>query len=429
MKILPKTSFLILATLVIASMLLSSCGTATEAPSGTDQEAITLNLWTFEGEESVFPDLISQFEADYPNITVELTLIPESDYTTKIDTALIAGEPPDVGYVYEAKWIKAGEFLPIDDVIAEQGINMADYNQGALEQSCIIDGKVYCLGTYMGAIMLFYNKDLFDQAGVAYPSSTEPMSMDEYVDMCATLTQKSDVLEDKVWGCDADIPIWWHDPRNYFSDDGLTVIGYTNDDATIHTFEKLAQLREDGSVIGDMDSQSLEGTDLMATGQLATTIVDNVVAISTLEEAGINWGAALVPVEQKGDQAWVSTWTDNFGVFSDSKHPQEAKLFIAYMGTKGNEIRLDMGHLPLNMILADQWAGESTGRQEVAAAIKLARPGIFIPVYWDVVGLLWDAFYGDILEDGRPVPEVMDEYAPLMQEILDQAWETWNSIK
>jgi hypothetical protein len=42
---------------------------------------------------------------------------------------------------------------------------------------------------------------------------------------------------------------------------------------------------------------------------------------------------------------------------------------------------------------------------------------------------LYDGFYGAILEDGRPVKDVLDEIAPQMQETLDQAWETWESIK
>jgi multiple sugar transport system substrate-binding protein len=447
-----KNIFRLMSALVVFALLLTACGTPaaptkeaekpTEAAKPAEEtkptdvpaadnpdEVITINIWVFEGEEGIFDELIKVFNADYPNIKVEITNIPEDDYTTKIDTALIAGEPPDMAFIYEKKWIKAGEFLPMDDMIAERGIRLADYNQGAFSDACIVDGKVYCLGTYTGAILLFYNKDLFDKAGVAYPSATEPMSMDEYVTMCAKLTTKSDVLEEKVWGCDADIPVWWHDTRYYFSEDGRTIEGYANDDSTVHTFEMLAQLRTDESVIGATDTQSLEGTDLLATGKLATSIIDNVIAIKTLEEAGVNWGAALVPVEQKGDKGWVSSWTDSYGVFTKSKRPQEAMLFVSYLATKGNDIRLSTGDLPLNMTLADQWAAKSIGRQEAITAIKLSRPGLFVPGYWDVIGPLWDAFYGGILEDKRPVKEVLDEYAPQLQETLDLAWETWDSIK
>jgi multiple sugar transport system substrate-binding protein len=433
----PKTFYLMLGALVIASMLLSSCGKAkptlpassTAAPSAPQGEKVNLDIWVFEGENAVFDSLIASFEADNPNIDVVVTDFPEADYTTKIDTALIAGEPPDLGFIYEPKWIKAGEFLPLDDMIAKQGIKTADFNQGAWGRDCVLNGKVYCIGTYTGVILLFYNKDIFDVAGVAYPSATEPMTMDEYAEMCAKVTKKSDVLEEKVWGCDADIPIWWQDWRNFISPDGHMVNGYVNDAATIHSIEALLKLRTDGSVISASDSVSMEGTDLLATGKLATTIVDNVIAIATLETAGINWGAALVPVEQTGDETWVTGWTDGYGVFSASKHPQEALTFLAYMGTKGQQVRLDLGDLPLNITFADQWAGDSVGRQEAVTAIRFARPNLFVPGYWDTMDPLYDGFYGAIIEDGRPVKDVLDEIAPQMQDTLNQAWETWDSIK
>jgi multiple sugar transport system substrate-binding protein len=437
MKTQHKANYLVLMTVLVASVLLSSCGqatptaatNATEVPqAATPGEVVTLNVWIFEDPGSFFDELVNDFTADHPNIKVEITDISESEYTTKIDTALIAGETPDVGFIYEKKWIKAGEFLALDDMLAEQGIRVADYYQGALNSSCVYDGKVYCLGTYNGAELLFYNKDLFDAAGVPYPSATDPMTMDEYVAMCAKLTKKSEVLDEKVWGCKDGIPIWWQDYLNFFSEDGRTIVGYVNDDATVHTFEMLAQERADGSVISDEDATALEGTDLLATGKLATSITDNVTAIRTLDEAGINWGATLVPVEQKGDKPWVTSFTDSWGVFTNSKHPHEAELFVAYLGTKGNEIRLSKGELPLNMTLAEQWASQSQGRQEAVAAMMLSRSTVFVPGFWDVTAPLWDGFSGSIMEDGRPAKEVLDELAPQMQESLDQAWETWDSI-
>lgn len=430
----PNTNFLILATLVIASMLLSSCGqtTPTAVPSQPpgSTEPVTLNVWVFEGETDSFDPVIALFKVDHPNINVEITNFPESDYTTKIDTALIAGEPPDIGYVYESKWVKSGSFLPLDDALATYGINTANFNKSAWS-GCNWeggDGKIYCIGTYTGVILLFYNKDVFDKAGVAYPSATEPMTIDEYVDMCAKVTTKSADVNQRIWGCDAGAPYWWEDARDFLSPDAKTTDGYINDPPTVHFFEKLVQLRADGSVMGNADATSMEGTDLLATGKLATSIIDNVIAIPTFEEAGINWGATLIPVEQKGDQAWVSAWTDSYGVFSASKHPDEAKLFLAYMADKGQKARLDLKSLPLDMTYADQWAGSSVGRQEAAMAIKLSRQTLFVPGYWDVVGPMEDALTS-MVEDNRPAKEVLDEIAPIMQETLDQAWDTWNSIK
>ncbi len=431
-KILATTTFILFVVLA-----LTACGggaTPTEVqdleeakvPEAAEQ--VTLSIWAFEGESEFFDGLIAAFEEKYPDVNVEVTDIPEDEYTTKIDTALIAGEPPDIGFIYEPKWVAAGHFLPLDETLRKFNISVDDYNPGAMAQNCLYDEQVYCLGTYTGAIMLFYNKDIFDAAGVPYPSTTTPMSMDEYVAMAQAVTKKSETLEENIWGSDADIGIWWQDWQNFIGEEGRKVEGYTNDESTVHAFEKLAEIRNDGTVISGADAGSLEGIDLLATGQLATSIIDNVIAIPMLENSGFRWGAAIVPVEKKGDEPWTTTWTDGFGVFSKSKHPVEAANFVAFMGMEGNELRLENGDFPLNMSLASQWAGDSEGRQEAVKVLELARATIFVPGYWDVTSPLWDAFYGDILEDGRDVQEVLDEYAPIMQETLDQAWETWESF-
>jgi ABC-type glycerol-3-phosphate transport system substrate-binding protein len=432
-KILP-----LIVLVLFALLVLTGCGgTATdEGPAPTTEsvepaqvEQITLSLWGFEGESEMFDLLIAAFEEKYPNINVEVTDIPESEYTTKIETALVAGAPPDIGFIYEPKWIAAGHFLELDGIQEEYGINLEDYNAGAMDVNCILDNRLYCFGTYTGAIMLFYNKDIFDAAGVEYPSATVPMTMEEYVTMARQLTKKGITLDDSIWGADADIGIWWQDWRNFIGEEGRKIDGYVNDEATVNAFNKLAELRADGSVISGSDAASLEGIDLLATGQLATSIVDNVIAIPMLEKAGIRWGSALVPVEKAGDEPWTTTWTDGYGVFSKSKHPDAAVKFVAFMAQEGNQIRLENGDIPLNMTLTDEWAGENEGRQEAVMVLEAARPNIFVPGYWDVTGPLWDAFYGDMLEDGRTAQEVLDEYAPILQETLDQAWVTYESFK
>ena len=62
---------------------------------------MTLSLWIFEGEEEFLPALKKAFETEHPNITLKVTDIPEDNYVTKMDTALAADSPPDIGWVYE----------------------------------------------------------------------------------------------------------------------------------------------------------------------------------------------------------------------------------------------------------------------------------------------------------------------------------------
>ncbi len=402
------------------------------ATVSAQNEPVTLNVWIFEGEDVFMPTLIEAFQAEHPNINVQITSIPEDEYATKIDTAILAAQPPDLGYIYERRMIAGGYFLPLDEAIAAQGINIDDYNIGALSQSCLVNGQVYCIGTYTGAVLLFYNKDLFDAAGLAYPSPTEPMTMDEFADAALKLTVFSDNFEERVWGSDVGRTQYWTDLRNFFSEDGRTAVGYVNDEATIHAHQVLAGMFEAGSIISSSDAAMVEGIDLMPAGKVAMSITDNAVAMPLLETAGVRWGAAVPPVEVAGQPSRVALWSDGLGVFTGSNQQEAATLFALFLATRGNELRIETtGDLPLNMRLAEEsnWAGESEGRQEILAAVQTARPDIFVPDFWGVSDPVNEAFSLLMLEDGLSAQEAFDEVAPIIQENLDEAWVTWDQIQ
>jgi multiple sugar transport system substrate-binding protein len=414
--------------LLTAILLLSACTPPAAAPG--DSSPITLNIWGFEGETEFFPELIQRFEADNPGITVQLTEIPEGDYVTKIDTALLAGEGPDIAFVYVPRWLKAGKFVALDSAIEEFQVPFNDFNQGAITRDCVFEGKVYCLGTYTGAILMLYNKDIFDAAGVAYPSPNEPWSMQEYFDATLAVSTQSDNIEERVWGGDAVVYTWWMDWRTHISSDGRTIDGYANDDATVTAYQLMADMRTAGSAMSNADAalMQMESQDLFVQGKLATVIVDNIIAIPAAEAAGINWGAAIVPTERKGDPAWTTTWTDGFGVLSTSRNQEAAIKFAVYMGTKGNELRLELGYMPLNMELAEQWIDNSEGRRQAYDAIAHASENLFVPGYWEATELIWDA-WTSMLDEGVSAADALNEIAPIMQETLDLTWETFDSVK
>jgi ABC-type glycerol-3-phosphate transport system substrate-binding protein len=216
-----------------------------------------------------------------------------------------------------------------------------------------------------------------------------------------------------------------------FSKDGRKIEGFINDDATVHFYDVLSSLPKDGSVMTSTEAQLLEGSDLLAQGRLATSIIDNAVAIPILEQAKVRYGAAPPPVEQKGDPAYTPTWTDSYGVFTKSKHPDEAKKFMAYLIKKGNEKQLELGNLSLNLKLATEknYGADNDGRKETLEAINAGDLMVIdIPNFWDVVGPIDDGF-SQIIEEGASTKDILNALAPDMQKTLDQSWETWDSIK
>jgi multiple sugar transport system substrate-binding protein len=396
------------------------------------QEPVTLDIWIFEGEEALLPALEEAFEAENPNVNVEVTLIPEDQYTVKIDTALAAGSPPDVGYLFDRRWVAAGRILPLNETIAAHEIDLEDLNQ-AIIGNCTIDGQVYCLGSYTGAVPLIYNKDMFDAAGLEYPSATEPMTIDEYAALAGQLTVPSDDITQQVWGGSAEEPYWWMHRTNMFSEDGRQVEGFVNDEATKHTYQVLADMVQAGHSPSASIMESLGGAEsesLFQQGQLAMVIGD-FAQITDLEAAGVNYGVATLPVEQEGDTPYLPLWTDSFAVFSDSDNADIAADFVAFLGTEGQRLRVEVtGQPPLSASAAEEFGwvdqGNTEGRQEFLETISTASALMFVPGFQSVVSPLEDAF--NQMAAGEVTADVLDELAPRMQESLDEAWTTWEQI-
>jgi multiple sugar transport system substrate-binding protein len=405
----------------------TSPGAAASAAGG---EPVTLTLWIFEGEEGILPKFKEGFEAANPNVTLEITLIPEDLYATKLDTAFAAGSPPDIAYMFERKWLQAGHFLALNDVLASNNIDVARFSQGPLD-ACQFDGQLFCIGSYLGQVVLLYDKQAFDEAGLPYPNATEPMSVDEYAEIAATLTKPNPDLAQRVWGAEVAPTYWWMDPRTIYSEDGRTIAGLVDDDATIHSWDVLGKMAQDGVGLtaADQEAAALESTDLLATHQLAMAIEDNL-AFGELQASGVDVGIAPVPVEQEGDQVWVPTWMDSWGVTTRSAHPNEALALVAWIATEGNEVRADAGTPPLDVQLARDmdWAAGAPERVTLVELAAAARPGFFIPGFWgNLASTLEDSFLR-IVEAGD-AGGVLREAAPILQEDLDQEWLTWESIE
>lgn len=398
------------------------------------ENPVTLNLWLFEGEERLLPVLKEAYEAEHPNVTIEITLIPEDQYVVKIDTALAAGNPPDIGYLLEDRWVKAGKIAPLNDTIADHDIDVVQFNQAVMQGSCIVDGQYYCLGSFTGAVVLLYNRDMFDAAGLDYPSATEPLTVDEYAALAEQLSVPNDDIAQRVWGASAEAPYWWMARETMFSDDGRETTGFVNDEATKHAYQVLGDMVANGYAPSGSIMQSLgtEGAEALFLQEKLAMAIADFSNLSALEEGGINYGVAILPVEQDGDPAFLPVWTDEMTVFSDSDHIAEAKEFVAFVGTEGQRLRIDAtGEPPLSAAAAEEfgWAdqGNTQARAEFLQATEASAAPMFVPGFWDVTAPLGDAF-NRIAEGDSSASDLLDDAAPRMQDSLDQNWETWEQL-
>jgi multiple sugar transport system substrate-binding protein len=418
------------AALVMALVMLVSCTSDGGGGDGSSGGDVTLDYWVFDsgGLAGQFLDqLKSDFEKAHPNISLNITAYPEDNYGVKLDTAIAAGKEPDLVLVFGPEQMRQGLLLPLDDVVTKDNIDIENYVPAIVqpgdEFSCNYEGKLYCLGSYAGSTQMLYNKDLFDAAGIAYPPAWPPMTPEEFIADACKMTDAAN----GVWGGAASDPLAYVPFDMMFSPDGKTATGYSNGPDFVHQVEVLASGYDQGCLpTSNVMDPWEQGRDYFAEGKLAMVITD-FQDLDKVEKAGINYGTTAVPTPA-GVDPYFFVWTDSVGVMASSDHPDEAKEFIAYLTTEGQKIRYQAsGDLPLNLQTAKDvnWAEGIPGREDGLEVLSHARPLVFVPNRWDVVGPYYDA-WDLVLGGDKTAQEAMDDAAPAIQENLDNAWADWD---
>lgn len=151
---------------------------------------ISYGLWD-SAQQAGIEQQIAAFKEVQPNITVEIQLTPWSDYWTKLQTAVAGGEAFDVFWLNSANcpvYASAGALVPLDSIFeGEEGLNSDDYPAQILDLYTW-NGNRYGSPREYDTIALFYNKDIFDAAGEAYPDDT--WDWDKFREVAEKLTDE-----------------------------------------------------------------------------------------------------------------------------------------------------------------------------------------------------------------------------------------------
>lgn len=168
---------------VAAASVLGLAGCA--QPAGSDSD--TLTIWTRADGEQYMKDLTAIYNESNPDLTIKVTAIPNSDVQTKLGSAISANDAPDVVAIDVVKapyFISVGAFEDLTERIS--GLDYADSLLEAQLEAGTFEGKNYTVPFTSDASVLFYNKDLFTQAGLN--PDTPPTTWDEFAEAANTIS-------------------------------------------------------------------------------------------------------------------------------------------------------------------------------------------------------------------------------------------------
>ena len=176
----------VLATALTAACLGSMLASSAVTVSAADKKEVV--IWDYfetDAQKAMMQSLVDGFNASQDEYEASHVYVPFADYEKQLTLGIASGELPDLVILDGcgmASFIQLGLFGDISDA----DINWDEYMEGPME-STMLDGKHYGIPFATNCTALFYNKDLFDAAGIDYPD--ENTTWDEFHEMAKALTK------------------------------------------------------------------------------------------------------------------------------------------------------------------------------------------------------------------------------------------------
>ena len=320
----------------------SVAASAAEEPSPVLTEKITLKFANYAileaGYEPFWTSVKKGFEEKYPNITVEYVTAPYGEIVNQVINMAGGGDKVDMIFS-EISWIPtledAGLAIPVSDVLSAE--YLSDFYESQLD-ACSIDGAAYGLPMYVSPFLLYYNKDLFEKAGL--DPEQPPKTYDEMLQMAEKLSALKTDDGNKVYAfgqTTASVPISGSALTSMVANFGGSVL---NMDGTLNvntpefkeTFEMLKVLDEKG--YNPQNAKLKDLRNLFALGQLAMYYDQSwgFNGVSAINPDAAKFTASAAPLSGgtgKGEsilQAAVLCYMDNGDL-----QKQAASLFTEYL--------------------------------------------------------------------------------------------------
>lgn len=365
---------------VVGSLALMMAGAA-------HAEQVTLNwaLWDY-AKGPYFKALIDAYQAKHPDVKVNYTDLGSTDYSTVLQTQLTGGggdldiiTVKDVpGY---ANLVKSKLLTDVKSAVADPK------PYGGLIEGLTVDGGLYALPFRTDFWVLYYNKDIFDKAGVAYP--TNDMTLDQWADTARKLTSGfgankvyGSLLH--VWRSTVELPAILDGKHTLVTDDYSFLKPY---------YERALKLQDDGAI---PTYASLKTTKTHYSGPffngtvamlpMGTWFIGTQIAkVASGESKAAHWGIAKYPHPEGVAAGTTASQVTSLGVSVNSKHKEAALDFVKFVaGAEGAAILAGTGTIPamrddtvLSKITATEGFPSDAGSKE---AMKTANTYLEMPV-------------------------------------------------
>lgn len=310
-----------------------------------EPEDVTLTYFTFSAAPDHLEDLdemIAIFEAEHPNIQIEVQTAAWDDYFTKLQTLIAGGEAPDIfelNYENFVSYAARGVLLNLEPMAqADADYDASIYYPRALE-AFQYNGMQLGMPETFSTVLLFYNRDAFDTADLDYPAAdwtwTEAIEAGKAI-MAAN---------EGMWGLHSGIQFWEFYKKaaqnncQFFNEDQTEVL--INSPECVAALETMLSLLEEGVMPSSEEMAGVSDGDMFINGELGMTVT-GIWMFSAFESAPFNWD---IQVEPGMETQATHFFSNSVNVFAGTQHPEEAYQWVKFFTSDPAmaEIRINSG--------------------------------------------------------------------------------------
>lgn len=341
----------VVAVVLVAAMALSlatGCGAKEESKDG--KVKLRFASWDNAEDLDTQQKLVDSFNESHDDIEVMLEAYGD-EYDTKISAGMGSGDTPDVMYMWDFPAYSGG-LEPLGSYIEEEGEGYKANFYEELWPYNSIEEDVFGIPVGFTTHCLYYNKDIFDQAGLEYPG--EDWTWDDVEKASKTITEKVEGTKGLAFPMKPDPydfeMYFWSNGSSYIDKDG-NLEGALNSDKSIKALDTFQKMQKDEIAV----ATEKNGTDEMRNGKAAMFVYGSW-AIGTFQEDGMNFGVTTIPSYAGAEQKSVSILSSSgISMSKDSKNKEEAWEFIKYWTSEDlNKERIEYELPVLNSVVESE---------------------------------------------------------------------------
>lgn len=364
-----RISLIVLAATMMASVL-SACGGsggdsgASQGDGGSNQKTLRFATWDTGDTLKIEQDIAKKFEAEHPGTKVQVEAYADG-FDQKLAAGFGAANPPDVMYMWDFPTYHQS-LEPLDNYAnKDQDLKIDDFYKGLFNYGKI-DGKLYGIPAGFTTRVVYYNKKMFDAAGVTYPK--DGWTWDQFQEIAQKLSDKS--KKQYGFGVRAENDTYdlqglvWSNGGSFISPDGKTIDGYMNSKETAEAIQMFGDMVKNGSAVLTGGKGQQSGDDIFKAGKIAMW-ESGIWPLESFRKAGIDVGTVEMPAFQGKPVKGVLA-ESALSIAKDSKQKDLAWEFIKFYVSDAS-IKMRVADLPV--------------RQSVVTELKKDQDPLYKPYY------------------------------------------------